>query len=185
MSRPLNIHQKLINRCKKGDRRAQAEIYELYAKPLFNVALRILNNREEAEDVLQESFINAFQKMDSYREEATFGAWMKRIVVNRSLNQIKKKKVHFVEVKDEIIEEDEEDDNDEMPFTIEQVKEAVNRLADGFRVVFSLYMFEDHSHKKIAEHLGITISTSKSQLNRAKKKVYAFLLEKNDEKRQA
>ena len=184
MSRPLNIHQKLINRCKKGDRRAQAEIYKLYAKPLFNVALRILNDREEAEDVLQESFISAIQKMESYREEATFGAWMKRIVVNRSLNEIKKKKVHFVEIKEEVIEEEEEEKG-ELPFTVEQVREAVNSLPNGFRVVFTLYMFEDHSHKKIAEHLGITVSTSKSQLNRAKKKVHTFLMEKIDEKRQA
>ena len=183
MDRPLNIHQRLIDRCKKGDRRAQAEIYKLYAKPLYNVAFRVLNSRVEAEDVLQESFVKVFQKMDTYRGEATFGAWMKRIVVNASLNKVKKKKVAFVEVKDEIISEEEYEE--EEPFTIEQVREAVRQLPDGFRVVFSLYMFEDRSHKDIAEELGITTSTSKSQLNRAKKKIQQYLMESKNEKRQA
>ena len=184
MDRPLNIHQRLIDRCKEGDRRAQEEIYKLYAKPLYNVAFRVLNSRVEAEDVLQESFVKVFQNMDTYRGEATFGAWMKRIVVNTSLNKVKKKKVAFVEVKDEIASE-EEYEEDEEPFTIEQVREAVSRLPDGFRVVFSLYMFEDRSHKEIAEELGITRSTSKSQLNRAKKKIQQYLMESKNEKRQA
>lgn len=184
MDRPLNIHQKLIDRCKKGDRRAQAEIYKLYAKPLYNVAYRILNTREEAEDVLQESFVKVFQNMGTYRGEATFGAWMKRIVMNGSLNRIKKKKVAFVEVKEEIASEEEEED-DEEPFTIQQVREAVRQLPDGFRVVFTLYMFEDRSHKEIAEELGISTSTSKSQLNRAKKKIQNYLMESKNEKRQA
>lgn len=154
---------------------------------MFNVSLRILNRREEAEDVLQESFVKMFQSLDSFQGRSSFGAWFKRIVVNRSLNHLKKRKVQYVEVKEEILGlfDAEEEEVKEYPVTVEQVQKALKELPDGYRVVFTLYMFEDYSHKEIANELGITVSTSKSQLNRAKSKIRTFLMENLNERRQA
>lgn len=145
---------------------------------MFNVALRIIQKREEAEDILQECFIDMFNKLDSWRGESSFGSWFKRIVVNRSINSVKKKKLILVdETKASRVVEDElESENEnEIPFTVEQVKKALTELSDGYRIVFSLYIFEDYSHKQIAEEMNITESTSKSQLNRAKKKLMEIL----------
>jgi RNA polymerase sigma factor (sigma-70 family) len=146
---------------------------------MFNVALRIIQKREEAEDILQDCFVDMFNKLDSWRGESSFGSWFKRIVVNRSINSVKRKKMDFV---DELkagnmaYEEDDQEEK-EIPFTVEQVKLAMKKLSDGYRIVFSLYLFEDYSHKQIAEELDITESTSKSQLNRAKKRMIELLNE--------
>ena len=153
---------------------------------MFNVALRILNRKDEAEDVLQESFVKMFQHLDSYEGKSSFGAWFKRIVVNHSLNQLKKRRLRYVEVQEEQMGVYEETvEREEYPVTVEQVKKALKALPDGFRVVFTLYMFEDYSHKEIANELGISISTSKSQLNRAKNKIKNFLIAHSNERRQA
>jgi len=187
LSQHLDIHQELIAKCKQGDRRAQAEIFKLYSKAMFNVSLRILNKREEAEDVLQESFVKMFQSLETFQGKSSFGAWFKRIVVNRSLNQLKKRKLQYVEVKDEILGlcDEPQEEVKEFPVTVQQVQKALKELPDGFRVVFSLYMFEDYSHKEIADELGISVSTSKSQLSRAKDRIRTFLMENSDERRQA
>ncbi len=189
MPESIHIHSQLVARSRKGERRAQGELYGLYSKAMYNVSVRILNSREEAEDVLQESFIKAFQNLNSFREEANFGSWLKRIVINTSLNRVKKKKLHFIELKDDktegSIEEDVPDADGPPDFTVEEIKVAVSRLADGFRSIFTLYMFEDWSHKQIAEELGISVSTSKSQLNRAKKRVGEELMRMKDGTQQA
>jgi RNA polymerase sigma factor (sigma-70 family) len=173
-----HIHDALIERCRKGERSAQAEVYRLYSKAMFNLSMRILQHREEAEDVLQESFLDAFLRIQTYRGESTFGAWLKRIVVNRSINQAKRKKLVFADLSgsaEMILEEDEQESP--MPeCSVDDVRTAVSALPDGFRIVFTLYMFEDWSHKQIADELGISESTSKSQLNRAKKKLSELLI---------
>lgn len=145
---------------------------------MFNVCCRIIQNREEAEDVLQKCFIDIFNKLSTWRGEASFGSWVKRIVVNRSINHVKRKKM--ITVDDTVLinvseEEEVEDNSDEIPYTVEQVKNALKKLSEGYRLVFTLYLFEDYSHKEIAEQLNITESTSKSQLNRAKKKMKEIL----------
>ncbi|MFM1932258.1 MAG: hypothetical protein RL226_1561 [Bacteroidota bacterium] len=144
---------------------------------MFATALRILRSREDAEDVLQDAFVSAFNKLDQFRGDATFGSWLKRIVVNTALNSLKKQRILI----DELIEDrrtEEEDEPYEEPahYSIEDVKQAVSELSDGYRAVFTLYMFEDYSHKDIGEMLGINESTSKSQLNRAKKRVAEWLI---------
>lgn len=145
---------------------------------MYNICLRIVQNREEAEDVLQECFIDIFNKLSSWRGEASFGSWVKRIVVNRSINHIKRKKMTLVDesnLRNISEEEDVENDEEELPYSVEQVKRALKQLPEGYRLVFTLYLFEDFSHKEIAEQLNITESTSKSQLNRAKKKMIEIL----------
>lgn len=172
MTQTANIHKEIIERCKLGDRKSQYELYSLYARAMLNVSMRIVNNRAEAEDVLQECFIKAFSKIESFRGESSFGAWMKRIVVNHSLNVIKKKKHIFQELNEEIYQSPEEDAPEEEPeYTIEDIKNAMKQLADGYRIIFTLFMFEGQSHAEIAESLGITVVTSRSQLSRAKNRV--------------
>ncbi len=142
---------------------------------MLNTAFRILGSQEEAEDVLQESFVSAFRNIASYREEATFGAWLKRIVVNKALTSVKKRKLEYVEVDqaaglpEEILEYQEDQ------LHVQKIKEAMMKLPDGFRTVFSLYLIEGYDHKEIGQILGISESTSKSQLNRAKVKVRELL----------
>lgn len=182
MNQPVDIQQDLIDRCKQGDRRAQSEIYYKYAKAMYNTSLRILNSREEAEDILQESFISAFKNIKDFREESSFGSWMKRIVINKSLNEIKRKRIPQMEIKDDMLGIVPEEEPSESIYTVEHIKQAMRDLSDGYRVVFSLYMFEDYSHRQIADAMNITVSTSKSQLNRAKKRVKEILLNKYEQR---
>lgn len=170
----LNIHQDLIDRCRRGDTKAQFEIYKLYYKPMYNVSLRMVGNEVEAEDVMQESFLKAFTKIESYRGEVSFGAWLKKIVINRSLDQLKKRKVKFEELNEKI------PDEEPVQLTIseiqmEQLKKAVTRLPDGYRVVLSLYLLEGYDHEEIAQILGISNGSSRSQFLRAKLKLREML----------
>ncbi|WP_421764623.1 RNA polymerase sigma factor [Ekhidna sp.] len=168
----INIHADLITRCRNEDRSAQFEIYKLYNKAMFNTALRIMGDKDDAEDVLQEAFVSAFQKLDSYREDASFGAWLKRIVINKALNQVQRIKKDLMlaeDIKEDVSEY--EPDNAEPNYTVDQIKSAINELPTGFRTVLSLYLFEGYDHKEISEILGITESTSKSQYKRAKDKL--------------
>lgn len=175
----VDSNHQLIENCRNGIGSAQAELFRRYSKSMYHVSWRIVQNREDAEDILQDSFIDAFQKINSFRGEATFGAWMKRIVINKSINFVKKKRPVEIEVFEEIIADDTTENNEQdtnPDFSVEQVKLALSKLSEGYRIIFTLYMFEDFSHKQIAEQLGITESTSKSQLNRAKKRLSELLM---------
>nr|WP_238354605.1 RNA polymerase sigma factor [Fulvivirga marina] len=171
-----NIHAEVIARCLQGDRYAQSQLYKLYSKAMFNVCYRMTNNFDDAEDVLQEAFISAFRNLQSYKGDAAFGAWLKRIVINKAINFIKKKQVEFAEVQDNIADEEYppvEYTNGMMD--VNRVKRALTLLPDGYRLVFSLYLIEGYDHSEIAQILGITESTSKSQFNRSKKKLKEIL----------
>jgi RNA polymerase sigma-70 factor (ECF subfamily) len=144
---------------------------------MYNVGFRIVNNTEEAEDVLQDAFISAFNNLGSYRGDSTFGAWLKRIVINKAINYLNKRKPERMP-EDERFDVKEEEDVDVLegfPFTVEKVRAAIEALPDGYRSVLSLYLLEGYDHGEIAEILGITESTSKSQFNRAKKKLKELL----------
>ena len=170
-------HDELIRRCLQGDRQAHYEVYRLYSRSMYNVGYRIVNNEEEAQDVLQEAFISAFRNLNHYRAESTFGAWLKRIVVNKAINQVKKRKMErFPEDERwDVKEEETKDEFENFPFTVDKVKNAIKQLPDGFRTVLSLYLLEGYDHGEIAGILGITESTSKSQFNRSKKKLRELL----------
>ncbi len=173
----LNIHQEIIDRCQAGDKKAYGELYQLYSKAMFNVCLRMVNNQQEAEDILQEAFVSAFKNLKNYRSESTFGAWLKRIVINKTLNHIKKRKLELFPLEDNTdrIEEDVNQLDEESTFNIHKIKKAIELLPDGYRMVFSLYVVEGYDHGEIASIMNITESTSKSQYNRAKKKVRSLI----------
>jgi RNA polymerase sigma-70 factor (ECF subfamily) len=169
-----NIYHDVIERCRKGDTKAQFELYKLYYKPMYNVCLRMVGNQVEAEDVMQEAFLNALIKIDTYEGKVSFGAWLKRIVINRSLDQLKKRKVKFEELNEKI--------PDEEPVSLnigdiqmEYLKKAIQKLPDGFRVVLSLYLLEGYDHEEIAQILGITNVSSRTQFLRAKLKLRQLL----------
>ena len=174
------MHDELIARCKAGDQEAHFQLYKLYSKAMYNVGLRITRSEEEAEDVLQEAFVNAFRNIDSYRGDATFGAWLKRIVVNKAINAVNRKK-HDPMPDDQRWDVAEEEPVAEYGegLTVDRVKRSIEELPDGYRTVLSLYLLEGYDHQEIAEIMGISESTSKSQLNRAKNKLRELLTKKS------
>ncbi len=176
MGQTEHIHKHIIEACKKGNERSKYELYKLYSKAMFNVCYRIMNNREEAEDMLQDAFTQAFLKLDTFRHESGFGSWLKRIVVNTCLNAINKRKVELTYCEEPIQNEfpDEEEENN-ITYTVAGITKAMEKLPEGGRMVFSLYLFEGYDHSEIAQIMNITESTSKSQFMRAKRRVIEIL----------
>jgi len=170
---PQDETTKLVELCRKGNSKAQYELYRLYSKAMYNTSLRIVGNREEAEDVLQEAFLDGFTKIDFYRGESTFGAWLKSIVVNKSIARLRNRRLHFEDIDSFPAEpaDDENDDFEEDVNTIQILKMLLNELSSGYRLVLSLYLFEGYDHKEISQILGISEVTSRSQFIRAKQRL--------------
>ena len=164
----------LLDACKKGNRKAQFQLYSRYADAMLNVSMRIVNDLQEAEDILQNAFIKAFRNLDRFREESTFGTWLKRIVVNESINMLKKRRLEVVR---EVEIADFPEETQAGPFTpdMKHVEAAIRELPTGYRVVFTLYLIEGYDHQEISEILGISESASKSQYSRAKQKLRKVL----------
>jgi len=172
------IHRDIIEGCKNGKQREQYKLYQLYSKAMFNVCFRMMNNREEAEDMLQESFTDAFHRLHSFRYDSTFGHWLKRIVVNNCINELKRKKADLSYFDDMAWFENNEDTKEEIygnGLTIEHVKKAMTHLPNGSRLIFSLYLLEGYDHVEISQILNISESNSKSQYMRAKRKIKELL----------
>jgi RNA polymerase sigma factor (sigma-70 family) len=171
-------HDELVERCRQGDRRSYGELYQKYSKAMFNTSLRIVNNTADAEDVLQESFVDAFAAIDSFAYKSTFGAWMKRIVVNKSINALRKRKMQIVDIeKTSAVYLPEEDifDEEALKFKVEEIKKAVKDLPNGYRTVISLHLFEGYDQEEIAEILQISHATVRTQYMRAKQKLLLII----------
>jgi len=170
----VDINAPLVERCRLNDRQAQAEIYRRYAKAMFNAALRITGDYAEAEDVLQESFLSAFRELSSYKGDSAFGAWLKRIVVNKSINCLRQRRLPLVPLGEQHHEEPAEasgpsyEDEADTHYRADVLRRCIQELPDGYRVVLSLYLLEGYDHLEIANILGISESTSKSQYSRAR-----------------
>lgn len=163
-----------------GDASAYRVLYDRYSKAMFNTALRIVGKTADAEDVLQESFTDAFLQLSSFKHKSTFGAWLKQIVVFKSINFLKTQRLSFVdmEMAENNIPEEEPVDEAEIVYAIETVRENMKQLPDGYRTVLSLYLFEGYDHEEIAQILDIAESTVRSQYIRAKQKLLQLLKEK-------
>jgi len=171
-----DVNHHVIERCKEGDNRAQYELYKLYAKAMFNVSMRITNDYAEAEDVLQEAFVSAFKNLHAYKAEASFGSWLKKIVINAAINAIRKRRSELVPMDERtLVDVADEASDDDTEWQVETVRRAIQKLPDGYRIVLSLYLLEGFDHAEIGEILGITESTSKSQYSRAKKKLLEIM----------
>ncbi|MBS0011800.1 MAG: sigma-70 family RNA polymerase sigma factor [Bacteroidales bacterium] len=170
-----NIHQDLIDGCKNGDQKSQFQIYKLYYKAMFNTSLRIVGDTMEAEDIMQEAFLSAFEKIETYSGTVSFGAWLKKIVINRSLDALSRQKAIFEDIDTHYDLQEEPDNNAQDPEDLKEkmneVKSAIDNLPDGYRIILSLYLLEGYDHDEIAEILNISSSTSRSQLSRAKQKL--------------
>ena len=180
----FDIAQMLIERARKGDQQSIYRLYKMYVRAMYNVSIRIVANQLDAEDILQESFASAFCNLRAYKGEASFGAWLKRIVINKSLNHVKKQKIwfedtgHLPETEDVSDEDELSDDNILAEISPEMIHEAIKTLPAKAKVVLNLYLLEDYQHKDIARMLDISESTSKSQYQRARKLLQERILKK-------
>jgi len=177
----IDKHYNLVVECKQGSKKACYELYKLYSKAMLNVAFRIVGNIAEAEDVLQEAFVDAFSKLKDFRQDTTFGLWLKQIVVNRSINLLRKRRLDLVDLDGEQIEniaEEDVGDDEETQFQAARIKEAMKELPEGYRLVISLYLLEGYDHEEIGQILNISENTSRTQFLRAKRKLLEILQRK-------
>lgn len=163
----------LVEECRKGSSKAQFMVYKLYSRAMFNLAFRMMNNREDAEDVMQEAFLECFRNIGSFRFESTFGAWLKSILINRCINQLRKKKADLILCETIPVDVYEEENN--IQYDTTKIFNAIEQLPDGYRIILTLYLLEGYDHTEIAQILGISDSTSKSQYSRAKEKLRRML----------
>lgn len=164
-----DIHHHLIAECKKGNQKAQLEIYKLYYKAMYNSALRILKNQVDAEDVMQDSFLDAFTRMELYREEGSFGAWLKKIVINNALDLIRKQKpTNEIDESLLLLTDEQEEDCIENECRLEEIKEAMKMIKNEYRIILSLYLFEGYDHEEIASIQNISYGLSRTRYSRAK-----------------
>jgi len=173
----VDISKDIIERSKKGNRQAQYQLYKMYSRAMFNICCRMMPDRSEAEDMLQEAFTDAFRRLDSFRYESTFGAWLKMIVINKCINEIKRKKaqLEFFDDMSPFQEKEDLSDAHETGMSAEKIKLAMEELPKGSRMIFSLYLLEGYDHQEISQILSISESNSKTQYMRAKQRIREIL----------
>ena len=170
-------HNNLIEECKRGIPGSQYELYSHYVDAMYNVGYRFLGNKEDAEDIIQDSFIDAFKNLDKFKYESSFGAWLKRIVINKSINHLKAKRIAVVPVESHEFHLTEEESIEAEKVDINKVKKGIAKLPEGYKQIICLYLIEGYDHVEIGEILNISTSTSKSQYHRAKKKLLEIISE--------
>ena len=176
-----SIHTYLILKSQEGDRRAQNELFKLYANAMYNICRRMMGDEDDAKDVLQDSFIHAFTKIKASRNVDTFSAWIKRIVINHCLNALKKKSIVTTDLDNEhdFVSIDDDKKNDVLKYETRQILKAIDQISEGCKTVLNLYLFEGYDHKEIAQILNISESASKAQYSKAKAKVRKILATDN------
>ena len=173
-----NIHEDLIRGCQVNDRKAQFQVYKLYYKSMFNTATRIVNNPTLAEDIMQESFLEAFRQIGNYRAEASFGSWLKKIVINKSIDEIRKAKdVVSIDEADVDFPDTSDDENymQVLSTRVEEIRKAIHALPDSYRIILSLYLLEGYDHEEISQVLDISYNLSRTRYSRARKKLLEYI----------
>ncbi|WP_373059782.1 RNA polymerase sigma factor [Zunongwangia sp. H14] len=167
------LQHQLIEACKQNDRRAQLRLYNKYSQGMYYVALRFIQDSFEAEDAMQEAFVKAFQKLHQFTGEVTFGAWLKRIVINKCLDKLKAKKMELVAINERTMTTVEEDDNWQIEdgIGIEEVKAVIEQLPEKYKYPLMLFLIEGYDHEEISEILDITQVASRTLVHRGKKKL--------------
>ncbi len=169
-------HLPIIEKCKKNDRRAQLQLYNHYCDAMYNVAFRFMKNSQDAEDVMQEAFIKAFKKIDIYKGEVTFGAWLKKIVIHTSIDLLKSVKVNFSDLDDTYLNVISDNHWEvEAQVSVEEVKLAICQLDQKYELVLSLFLIEGYDHQEISSILEISEVNSRTLLLRGKKKLKELL----------
>lgn len=171
----------LINGCVRGKRKSQEELFKRYYSKMMIVSMRYTKNADEAADILQDGFLKVFAKLEAYNFEGSFEGWIRRIIANTAIDQLRKRKNDFILLQEdqsledfaELIEDDTEED--ELEFKPDQVLAAMHELSPAYRTIFNLYVFENLTHKEIADKLDISVGTSKSNLAKAKRNLAKIL----------
>ena len=184
----IEANSQLIDGCRKNKRSAQIRIYELYYKAMYNSSYRIINDREEAEDIMQESFLDAFKKIETYQGTGSFGAWLKRIVLNKSIDHLRRKKSAFSldeqfneieSIEDTTVEDEEYISN---TFTrLEEIRGVIEKMPDHHKIIISLYLLEGYDHQEIAQILNITHGNVRARYFRAKKELLKEVIHAGEE----
>lgn len=169
----------IIEKCKQHNRKAQLQLYNQYCDGMFMVANRFVKNSMEAEDIVQEAFIKAFSKLNQYSGEVTFGAWLKRIVINKSIDVLKSKKQQLLDLDEvhlKVVDATNDDWLVDDLITLDEVKEAIEKLPDKYKYVVMLYLIEGYDHQEISQILNITEVASRTHLSRGKTKLQELLI---------
>jgi len=173
----------ILEGCKRGDRRSQQWVFERYYRSMFGVCLRYISDQDAVQDVLQEGFLKVFSNIEGYTSKGSFEGWVRRIMVNTAIDSIRRKRALGWETGDDMTMEalestdpapDEMDEEEH--FSVQDVLQAMDQLTPMYRAVFNLYVFENLGHQEIADELGISIGTSKSNLAKARRNVRQHLL---------
>jgi RNA polymerase sigma factor (sigma-70 family) len=173
-----NIHEDLIRGCQVNDRKAQYQVYKLYYKAMFNTAIRIVNDSARAEDIMQEAFLEAFRQIDTYRGESSFGTWLKKIVINKSIDEIRKAKdvISIDEMDIEVADQNDDENYIQVLSTrIEEIRKAIHALPESYRIILSLYLLEGYDHEEISQVLDISYNLSRTRYSRARKKLLEYI----------
>lgn len=171
----------LIKKCKNNDRKAQLKLYNQYCDAMYCVSMRFLKNTADAQDVTQEAFIKAFRKIDQYKAEVTFGAWLKRIVINNCLDFLKSKYQAHLSLDESYLHVSDDNDWDvDDKISMEEIKKAIEMLPEKYKYVVMLYLIEGYDHSEISQILNIQETTSRTQLMRGKKQLKGLLIKKQN-----
>lgn len=175
--KPKDQHtNQLILSCKTGNKKAQFSIYKQYYKAMFNTAFRIVNDRFEAEDIMQESFLSAFTKLDSFSGDVTFGAWLKRIVINNSLTALKKNnRLETVSLEKVVVKEITNEKQDYSFLSTNEILSSVSKLKSNYKVAITLHLIEGYDYEEIAQIMDISYENSRTTVSRAKHKLRQLL----------
>ncbi len=170
---------KLLAACKRHDRKAQMQVYQRYANAMYQVAVRITGNPDDAEDVMQEAFIKAFDKLHTFKATASFGAWLKRIVINEALSYLRKhKNFECLKNHNTVIEPEPEIEVNDKNIKIEALLEAIDRLKDNYRIAINLHFIEGYDYEEMTQILNLSYANVRTLVSRAKQKL-KHILEKN------
>lgn len=185
----VNISDReLLERCSSGNNSGYSLLYQRYSKAVFNSIFRVLNDREDAEDMLQEVFLKAFSEIKSLKNTDSFGGWIKRIAINHSLTFLRKNKIYFTEIDDDKmldINDDELEEQLALEFRVEELQNAISELPLQIRTIVNLLLFEEMSQEEVAKSLNIPHGTVRSYYHRAKKKIFEKITQKSENERSA
>lgn len=172
MSKTVSLNTKILEGCMQNNAKAQMQLYDMYCDAMFIVAKRYVKDTAVAEDIMQDAFIKVFKKIDSFKNEVTIGAWIKKIVINQCIDYLKKKRIELVSIEEKELKIVDNDDwmvEDET--TVEKVLQTMNQLPEKYKTILSLYLIEGYDHQEISQILNITEVASRSQLMRGKNKL--------------
>ena len=180
MSKTIDLNSKIVEDCKQNDSKAQMRLYDLYCDAMYIIAKRYVKDSFTAEDLMQDSFLSAFTNISSFRSESSFGTWIKRIAINKSLSALQKRSLDLLDIPDENIPEQFDDDESSYSkFSMSEICDEIDQLSEGYRVVLNLHLLEGMDHDEIGQILNIKPVTSRSQYMRARKTLVMNLTNKN------